>query len=65
MTEGNDKSNMKSCTAGKLGRIPASQDLTYVPIRFYFHSQGTDHCGHREEIQVISLTIRDSDEVSS
>ena len=39
-TEGNDKSHTRSCTVGRLGRIPASQDLTYVPIRSTFTAKG-------------------------
>ena len=39
-TEGNDKSHMRSCTVGRLGRIPARQDLTYVPIRSTFMAKG-------------------------
>lgn len=31
---------MKSRTAGKLGRIPASQDLTYMPLRSTFMATG-------------------------
>lgn len=39
-TEGNDKSHTRSCTVGRLGRIPARQDLTYVPIRSTFMAKG-------------------------
>lgn len=38
--EGNDKSYMRNCTVEKLGRIPASQDLTYAPIRSTFMAKG-------------------------
>lgn len=39
-TEGNDKSHTRSCTVGRLGRIPARQDLTCVPIRSTFMAKG-------------------------
>lgn len=31
MRQRNDKSHTRSCTVGRLGRIPARQDLTCVP----------------------------------
>lgn len=64
--EGKDKLRMKSMPCWEAGKDSCQPGLDLHARPVYFQGHRIDHWGHREEIQVISLTMRrDSHEVSN